>query len=135
MTMMLPDAIERERESMLEDTIELLRGRGYDRFAVHDLPGYREPAPVTIPILNIQMRPDLFASHERMRPFVAIVEPSTGLGEEACGRRWQALQSWAQAHNADLLVFVHPEDETRATQIANLWHLDPSIVERLPRRH
>ncbi len=135
MATMLPDAVERERETMLEDSIELLRHRGYDRFAAHELPGYREPAPVTIPILNIQMRPDLFASHEGMRPFMAIVEPSTGLGEEACGRRWQAMQSWAQAHNADIMVFVHPEDETRAIQIASFWHLDPSIIEPLPRRH
>jgi hypothetical protein len=132
---MLPDAIEREREVMLEDSIEWLRARGYDRFAAHDLPGYREPAPVTIPILNVQMRPDLFASHDGMQPFVATVEPSTSLGEESCGRRWQALQSWAQTHGAELVVFVHPEDEVRATWIADHWHLDRAIIAPLPRRH
>ena len=66
---------------------------------------------------------------------LVVVEPSTDLGEEACGRRWQALQAWASGHDAEVVVFVHPEDENRAATIANHWHLDPRMVEALPRSH
>ena len=135
MTTMLSDAIELEREAMLENSMSKLRGEGYDRFSVHELPGYDEPPPLTIPVLNVQMRPDVYATHGRLPPSLAVVEPSTDLGEEACGRRWQALQAWAEAHAARLHVYVHPEDEARAQAIAAHWHLDTHLIEPLSRAH
>ncbi|MDX5333709.1 MAG: hypothetical protein LPK58_06650 [Gammaproteobacteria bacterium] len=135
MTTMLPDAIERERETMLQDTMSLLKTRGYGHFDVHELPGFAEPREVTIPVLNVHMRPDIHARDDQGHELLAVIEPSTDLGEEACGRRWQMLESWAQGHNAEVHVFVHPEDERRAGEIARLWHLDTSMIEPLPRTH
>lgn len=135
MATMLPDAIERERETMLQDTMDLLKSRGFAHFAVHDLPGFSEPRELTIPVLNVHLRPDILATDDQGRTMLAMIEPSTDLGEESCGRRWQMIESWAQGHNADLHVFVHPEDERRAIDIAQAWHLGDGIVETLPRTH
>lgn len=135
MTTMLSDAIEREREAMLEESLTRLRREGYERFGVHELPGYTEPPQLTIPVLNVQMRPDIYATRDDLPPALAVVEPTTDLGEELCGRRWQALQAWAQAHAACLHVYVHPEDEDRALAIAAHWHLDRALIEPLPRTH
>ncbi|HDP88734.1 MAG TPA: hypothetical protein ENN42_02080, partial [Thioalkalivibrio sp.] len=122
-------------ETMLQDTMALLKSRGFGRFDVHELPGFDEPREVTIPVLNVHMRPDIWASDDQGHVVLAMVSPSTDLGEEACGRRWQMLESWAQGHNAEVHVFVHPEDERRASDIARLWHLEGNIVETLPRTH
>ena len=135
MATMLPDAIERERETMLQDTMDVLKSRGFGHFDVRELPGFNEPKEVTIPVLNVHMRPDIFATDDQGRTMLVMVEPSTDLGEESCGRRWQMLETWAQGHNADLHVFVHPEDERRAGEIARQWHLNDDIIETLPRAH
>lgn len=135
MQTMLPDAVEREREAMLEDSMTLLRTRGYEHFDVHELPGFKEPRALTIPVLNVPMRPDIYATNAGGAAALIVVEPSTGLGEEACGRRWQALMAWAEQHDTPVHVFVHPEDENRATSIAHFWHIDPSRIEALPRTH
>ena len=135
MATMLPDAIEQERETMLHDTMEVLKLRGFSHFSAHDLPGFDEPREVTIPVLNVHMRPDIWARDDAGHHLLAMVEPSTDLGEETCGRRWQMLQSWADGHGAELHVFVHPEDEARAAEIARFWHLDHAMIEPVPRRH
>ncbi len=135
MATMLPDAIERERETMLHDTMDVLKSRGFGHFDVHDLPGFSEPRELTIPVLNVHLRPDILATDDQGHTLLAMVEPSTDLGEESCGRRWQMIENWAQGHNAELHVFVHPEDENRAAAIARAWHLSDEIVETLPRMH
>lgn len=135
MMMMLPDAVERERENMLHDSMNVLKNRGFSHFDVRELPGFEEPRSLQIPVLNIPMKPDIYATSLRGDTALIVVEPSTDLGEEACGRRWQALMAWASAHHAQVHVFVHPEDQHRAADIAQFWHLDPELVEALPRVH
>ena len=134
---MLPDAVQHERISLLEDAVTLLKNQGGYDFAVHDLPNYNEPDSLIIPVLNVPMQPDILAHHpQHAGPTVALVEVSTDLGEESCGRRWQAFDNWARLHQGELKVFVHPEDQTRATAIARHWHIDPdSIVPIERKRH
>jgi hypothetical protein len=134
MTSMLPDAIERERETLLETTMALLKREGYERFQALEMPGYPSPEPLTIPVLNVRMRPDLVAEHDGQGVLLGVVEPETDLGEEACGRRWQGLAAWAERHGAQLQVFVHQEDQTRAREIARHWHLDEGLIRPVPRR-
>lgn len=129
---MLPDAVEREREVMLEDSMALLRGRGYERFEALALPGCAEPRPLTIPVLNVRMRPDVYATGAELPPFLALVEASSDLGEESGGRRWQALADWARRHGAASQVYVHPEDRGRAADIARHWHLDEATLNCRP---
>lgn len=133
MTTMLPDAIERERESLMEASMGLLRKRGYEQFEAHELPGHPEPAPVTVPVLNIHITPDLRAVHATEGTLLGVVEPESDLGEEACGRRWQGLAAWADQHQAQVQVFVHEEDKTRARDIARHWHLDEAMIQTVPR--
>ena len=134
MTSMLPDAIQRERETLLESVIGRLRREGFDGFEALELPGYPEPEPLTIPVLNVRMRPDVRAEHPSEGLLLGVVEPETDLGEEACGRRWQGLAAWAERHEASLRVFVHEEDQARARDIARHWHLDEGFVHPVPRR-
>ncbi|WP_018953557.1 hypothetical protein [Thioalkalivibrio sulfidiphilus] len=133
MTTMLPDAIERERETLLEASLNLLRRQGFEQFEAHELPGHPQPEPVTVPVLNIHITPDLRAFHPEQGTLLGVVEPETDLGEEACGRRWQGLAAWAEKHHARLQVFVHEEDKTRARDIARHWHLDEAIIQPVPR--
>lgn len=134
MTTMLPDAVEREREAMLEASLAELRRRGYDRFEALELPGHTESRALTIPVLNLRMRPDIYATGTGRAPFIALVEPSSDLGEESCGRRWQAFADWARRRGAAFQVFVHPEDRPRAAAIARHWHLDAAtLITDLPR--
>jgi hypothetical protein len=132
MTSMLPDAIERERETLLENVIGRLRREGFDGFEALELPGYPEPESLTIPVLNVRMRPDVRAEHPSEGLPLGVVEPD--LGEEACGRRWQGLAAWAERHEARLQVFVHQENQARARDIAGHWHLDEGIVHPVLRR-
>ncbi|OOG24597.1 hypothetical protein B1C78_08325 [Thioalkalivibrio denitrificans] len=134
MTPTLPDAIERERETLLENVISRLRREGFNGFEALDLPGYPDPEPLTIPVLNVRMRPDLRAEHPSEGLLLAVVEPETDLGEAACGRRWQGLAAWAERHKVRLQVFVHQEDQARAKDIARHWHLDEGLVHPVPRR-
>ena len=132
----LPDAIQRERETLLKDAVDLLKTRGTQDFSVHDLAGYKEPDELNIPVLNCHMRPDIFASdRERDELIVGVVEVSTGLGEESCGRRWQAFSTWANNHHGRMHVFVHPEDLRRATEIAQYWHIAPDFIVPVTRAH
>ncbi|MEJ2059192.1 MAG: hypothetical protein P8Y64_01720 [Gammaproteobacteria bacterium] len=133
---MLPDAVEHERETMMESAIDMLKARGYRHFSAHELPGFEEPGRVTIRVLNVPMTPDIFADGVAgLQPLLAVVETATDLGEELPGRRWQAFAEWAEAHGARLKVYVHPDDLARARTVADHWHLDPGLVEALPTRH
>ncbi len=133
---MLPDAIQREREAMLISGVETLQRMGNAEFAVHDLAGYREPDELAIPILNVHLQPDIQARRPGLAgDTLALVEVSADLGEESCGRRWQALETWALQHDAQMMVFVHPEDQLRAQAIARSWHVLTDYIVTLPRLH
>lgn len=133
---MLPDAIQQERENMLQSGVETLKIMGNAEFAVHDLAGFREPDELAIPVLNIHLQPDIQARQPGTQSeTLALVEVSSDLGEESCGRRWQALEAWAQQHDAQVMVFVHPEDQTRAQEIARAWHVPSTHIVALPRLH
>ncbi|HUW28238.1 MAG TPA: hypothetical protein VMV97_06490 [Sulfuriferula sp.] len=133
---MLPDAIQLERENMLQSGVETLKTMGNAEFAVHDLAGFREPDELAIPILNIHLQPDIQARQPGSGgETLALVEVSSDLGEESCGRRWQALEAWAQQHDAQVVVFVHPEDQARAQKIAQAWHVPTAYIVALPRLH
>ena len=132
----LPNAVQREREALLSDAVNVLKTKGYQPFAVQDLAGYQEPDDLLIPVLNVHMRPDIFASgmgNDEM--MLGVVEVSTDLGEESCGRRWQAFSAWAHDHQSRMQVFVHPEDLKRATEIAEHWHLTPDFFVPVKRTH
>lgn len=131
---MLPDAIQHERVCLLENVVTLLKKQGSHDFAVHDLPNYDEPERLIIPVLNVPMQPDIIAHHPQLQgPVIALVEVSTDLGDEACGRRWQAFHDWARTHDGRLMVFVHPEDQPRAAEIARHWHIDLASIVTVPR--
>lgn len=132
----LPNAVQREREALLSDAVGALENQGYHTLAVHDLAGYKEPDMLVIPVLNVHMQPDIFAlNQEKGGLMLGVVEVSTDLGEESCGRRWQAFSAWADNHNARMRVFVHPEDLNRATEIARYWHMPPDFFEPVRRTH
>lgn len=132
----LPNAIQREREALLRDAVEQMKIEGYRTLAVQDLDGYAEPAEVLIPILNVHMQPDIMAANqEGDDPLLGLVEVSTDLGEEMCGRRWQAFDAWAKSHHGMMRVFVHPEDMPRAMAIAQSWHMQPDFLVPLQRLH
>ncbi len=132
----LPDAIQREREALLSDAVELMQGQGYRDLTVQDLGGYQDPAELLIPILNVHMQPDIVATNrDGDDQLLGLVEVSTDLGEELCGRRWQAFDSWAKSHHGMMRVFVHPEDLARAEEIARLWHMQPDFLIPLERKH
>lgn len=132
----LPDAVQREREALLRDAVGILKIHGYQPLAVQDLAGYKEPDEIIIPVLNVPMKPDIMASNwEKDGLMLGVVVVSTDLGEESCGRRWQAFSAWAQNHNTDMQVFVHQEDIDRATAIAEHWHLSPELLISVQRTH
>lgn len=132
----LPTAVQREREALLNDAVSILKNEGYQPMAVQDLAGFQEPEELVIPILNVHMRPDIIASGKPDdESIVGVVEVSTDLGEESCGRRWQAFNAWAQEHHSHMQVFVHPEDLRRATEIAEYWHLEPNFFVPVMRTH
>ena len=129
----LPDAIQHEREALLRGAIAAFQREGFQEFAAKDLQGYADPEHLVVPVLNAPMQPDVLARGPNATA-VGVVEVSTDLGEEACGRRWQGLAAWAEEHGARLTVFVHPEDERRAQDIARHWHLDTGLIRPLARR-
>ena len=132
-TSMSSDPFQRERESLLKQSIVSMRRNGSQVFAVKGLPGCREPEEVAIPGLNVQMRPDILATApEGDGPRLAVVVISNDLVEESCGRRWQMFDAWAKKHQGQLYVFVHPEDVERAASIARHWHVDPKKVVPVP---
>lgn len=132
----LPDAIQREREALLRDVVDILKTQGNEDLAVQDLAGYKEPEELHIPVLNVHMRPDISASNQEKDGLIlGVVEVSTDLGEESCGRRWKAISAWANNHNSRMQVFVHPEDLRRATEIAQYWHVDPDSIVPVRRAH
>lgn len=132
----LPNAVQREREALLSDAVGILKTQGYQALAVQDLAGYKEPDELLIPVLNIHMRPDILAANqEKDGLMLGVVEVSTDLGEESCGRRWQAFSAWANDHNMRMQVFVHPEDLRRATEIAEYWHMTPDFFVPVRRTH
>jgi hypothetical protein len=133
MMSMLPDAIEREREALLEASMRILSQQGFERFEARELPGYDDPEPLAIPVLNIHLTPDLRAVHASGDLILGVVEPESDLGEEACGRRWQGLMAWAERHDARFNVFVHQENRVRAQDIARHWHLAETIIQPVPR--
>lgn len=130
----LPQAIQKEKESLLSDAVGILQERGTRDLAVHDLAGYPEPEELVIPVLNTPMQPDIEGIREEDGcPTLGLVEVSTDLGDEACGRRWQAFADWVSRHQGQLVIFVHPEDEGRATEIALHWHVNPALIVAVPR--
>jgi len=132
----LPNAVQREREALLSGAVGILKTQGYQPLAVQDLAGYKEPEELAIPVLNVHMRPDIFASNlEKDGMMLGVVEVSTDLGEESCGRRWQAFSAWANDHNTRMQVFVHPEDLRRATEIAEYWHMTPDFFVSVKHTH
>lgn len=124
----LPPAVAAERDKLLRECLRLLQLDGYKAFKVHGHPGYRAPESVLIPVWNVRAVPDIVAVGDRQKPLVAYVEVSSALGEESCGRRWQALAQWAATRDTRVLVVVHVEDLARARRIAAHWHFDPSIL-------
>lgn len=136
MLTMLPDAILREREAMLNRTIEALDGEGYEVDRAHDLAGLPETDELLIHVLNVHLRPDIHARCAGRQPLNAFVEVSTALTHDDCGRRWQALAAWCATHGAAMHVFVHPEDERLARELAKHWQIDPVVIRTLARgRH
>ncbi len=125
----LPGAVQREREGLLKNSARFLKERGLPSLRVHDLAGYEEPPDHLIPVLNVAMRADLEATDTSGAcRTLGLVEVASNLGDEACGRRWQALWRWAEDHRAELLVFVGEEYSARARAIARAWHLDPRLI-------
>lgn len=130
MLITLPDAVARERERLIEASLRQLQREGLTEFSVHAMGGYQEPERLTIPVLNVPMTPDILSHRSGDAvPVVACVEVSSDLGEDQCGRRWQGLAAWADAHQGRFRVFVHAEDQPRARDIAVLWHLDPACLQ------
>lgn len=128
----LPDAIMREREAMLMQAAEVLLQDGHTGIHLNDTEGYPEPEIRTINVLNIHLQPDLEALFPNQAgPTIASIEVSSDLGEESCGRRWQALNSWAKDHEGRYRIFIHPEDQQRAREIARIWQLDENLLEPL----
>lgn len=120
----LPEAIQREREVLLRRALEYLSSRGYTEFQVRDLADFQDPPNLIIPVLNAPMQPDIIARQGEAQRLAAVVEVSTDLGEESCGRRWQAFLAWAVAQNSEFVVFVHQDEMERAKAIAGHWHVD-----------
>lgn len=132
---MLPEAVARERDSLAQAAIGSLREAGYKHFQANELAGYAEPEPQLIPVLNVPMTPDIIARKDDPKDFViGCVEVSSDLGEELCGRRWQAFERWIEWHGGRLEVFVHAEDVERAKHIARHWQLSPDSIYPVPRR-
>ncbi|MGA7801948.1 MAG: hypothetical protein WCC36_14165 [Gammaproteobacteria bacterium] len=133
-TSMLPDAVLQERKALLDQGLEKLREQGFRNMRAHDVPGCEEPEELLIPVLNVHARPDITAEPaDGNGAALAVVEVSSGLGEESCGRRWQVLAHWAQEHGGTFRIFVHPEDQQRAQAIAEQWHLPVELVTSLAR--
>lgn len=124
----LPPAVAAERDKLLKESLRLLQLEGYKAFQVRDLPGHRAPDSLLVPVWNIRVVPDIVADGDKDRRLVAWVEVSCALGEESCGRRWQALAQWAVANNRRILIVVHAEDLPRAQRIAAHWQIDPAIL-------
>ncbi len=120
----LPEAIQRERENLLRCTLQHLKNKGYTEFAVRDLEGYPEPPALVIPVLNSPMQPDILATQASGLTLATVVEVSTDLGEESCGRRWQAFIAWATGQQSEFIVVVHQDELNRAQAIARHWHVD-----------
>lgn len=130
----LPDAIMKERVSMLSDSLDILAQEGYRILAAQDFAGYPDPEQVLVHVLNTHVQPDILARREDNEdPINVFVEVSTALSGDDCGRRWQAMADWSREHHGRLLVFVHPEDEPYAREIAAHWHVDPGCVRGLAR--
>ncbi len=131
---MLPEAVARERDSLAEASIGMLREAGYKHVRAEALAGYSEPEALLIPVLNVPMTPDIIARKDHPDDFViGCVEVSSDLGEELCGRRWQAFERWLEQHGGRLRIFVHAEDVERARQIARHWRLSPDSIYPVPR--
>lgn len=120
----LPEAIQREREVLLRRAVEYLSSRGYTEFQVRDLADFNDPPNLIIPVLNAPMQPDMVARQGEGLSLIAVVEVSTDLGDESCGRRWQAFIAWAVAQDSEFVVFVHQDEIERAKAIAGHWHVD-----------
>lgn len=130
----LPPAIEMERETLLQNAFECLLERGHGDIHIADFKEFEQPRPCKISVLNVVVQPDLEAQKpDQIGPTVASVEVSSDLGDESCGRRWQALSRWAKEHNGQYLIFIHPEDQNRAQAIAQLWEVDADHFVSLPR--
>jgi hypothetical protein len=133
---MLPEAVERERDSLAQAAIDILRKAGYGHVRANALVGYPEPEPLLIPVLNVPMTPDIIAYKDDPKDVViGLVEVSSDLGEELCGRRWQAFAHWIERNGGRLHVFVHTEDVGRAQHIVRHWQLSPASIYPVPRQH
>lgn len=125
----LPTAVDEERAGLIENVLRGLAGEGFCRFRVHEHPGYPNPDPVRISVLNIVIVPDLCAEEARSgTPLVACVEVRSDLSTSDCGRTWEALWSWAREHGARFCVFVPADALASAQGIARHWHLDPACL-------
>ena len=120
----LPQAIQRERENLLRSTLQHLKTIGYTEFSVRDLQGHPEPPALIIPVLNAPMQPDILATRTSDQLLAAVVEVSTDLGEESCGRRWQGFVAWANAKKAEFIIVIHQDELDRAKLIAQHWHVE-----------
>ncbi len=135
-TIMLPEAVARERDTLAQAAIGILRQAGYKHFRANALAGYADPEPLQIPVLNVPMTPDIVAHKDDPKDFIiGCVEVSSDLGEELCGRRWQAFAHWIEQYGGRLHVFVHTEDAGRAQQIMRHWQLSPASIYPVPRQH
>lgn len=128
----LPAAVLRERRAMLGDAVKKLQKDGYESFEVDDLEGYPDPEDVNAPRTNVPIRPDILG-RGKSGTVCALTEVSSTLTDDLWGRRWQSLQQWAQGHEARFVVFVHPEDQDTARQLAQQWKVDPESVVALER--
>ena len=120
----LPEAIQRERENLLRSALQHLKTLSFTEFSVRDLQGHPEPPALIIPVLNAPMQPDILATQASGQMLAAVVEVSTDLGEESCGRRWQAFIAWANAQQAEFIIVVHQDELNRAEAIAQHWHVE-----------
>lgn len=125
----LPAAVDDERAGLIEAALRGLAREGFRNFRVHEHPGYPDPDPVRISVLNIGVVPDLCAEHAKAgAPLVACIEVHSDLSTTECGRTWEALSSWAREHGARFCVFVPADALEPAQRIAQHWNIDPACL-------
>ncbi|MEJ2479225.1 MAG: hypothetical protein P8Y78_03435 [Acidihalobacter sp.] len=131
----LPDAVRRERETMLADAVAHLRDQGYEHFAADGLRGYDTPDERRVPGGNVPLRVDVLAQAEGKPTLHALAETSSVISDPLWGRRWQAFARLAEMPGDNrCLILVHPEDVALARARAAEWKLSESLIQGLERR-
>lgn len=131
----VPPAIAKERDLVVAQALIWLQRFGYRDFRVLDYADRPQPDDIAIPVLNTVVTPDISATGANGEVLVGNVEVSTDLGDNVCGRRWQALLSWARPSGAAFRVFINERHAQRARDIAREWHLDDTFIVALPSAH